>query len=193
MTHIQQKQLYSQLELLRPLFRRETKRRKSRVLLDEEDLMHDVFLRCIDKYPQRTWTPEDRPMLGTIGRNLCRDHTRHRKIEERHVQKAKTTSLEPLTSSPEKHCARNEEMANARVALRHAPPRAAEVLLRTFRGQAEEDIARSMGITQDTVRSQKRRGIRSVQAILRLSEVSVCPQARPPWVPTAADGQEKAA
>ncbi len=125
------------------------------------DLRQEVYARAFDAACRGVPTLA-KPFVFMIARNLMIDLLRRRQI----VSIDTIADLEALNvpaeeANPERLVSAREELKMLQVALDNVPPRQREVIiLRKVEGLSQREVARRMGITEDTVERQLGNGIR---------------------------------
>jgi RNA polymerase sigma-70 factor (ECF subfamily) len=146
---------------------------------DAEELTQDAFVRAyraLSGYDEaRIRALELRPWLATILLNVCRNHVV--RPARRAAQSA--VPLEPVAeilataarASPEAHVERREAAERWAALVATLPPvyRAA-VLLRHLDGMAYDEMARTLGRPEGTVKAQVHRGVALLRAAFEADE-----------------------
>ena len=131
---------------------------------DARDAVQEVFLKAYRYFSKFDDSRELAPWLYKITTNVCRDMARAKRRHQGvpiEVQRLVSTSPGPF-----ERAARREQRHLTRIALARLPYKErAAITLRDLEGLATRDVARILGTTQATVRSQ----ISSGRAKLRLS------------------------
>ncbi|PCE65786.1 RNA polymerase sigma factor [Sediminicola luteus] len=126
-----------------------------------EDMVQDVFVKILDL--GKVFENEDRlgAYLYTMVRNQCLNHKKFKQVRQLYAEKEKASAKEaiPLWEVP----AQEESYRYLRDALTKLPERCRQIFELTLRGYRIAEIAQEMGISEETVKSQKKRG----KALLR--------------------------
>lgn len=145
----------------------------TRVWVEAEDLVHDVFLRL---WHRRRWLGQVRALdayVYRVTRNLSLNHVRRRAIEERwRVGEAtgRAAACVEHTARPtvaEQELAAGERVAAIVRALDTLPPRQREVMLLRWRdGRSQEEIATRLGISKNTLEIHVTRAHKRLRKLL---------------------------
>lgn len=133
-----------------------------------EDLLHDSYLRLL----RARETGEVRcvkALLFVIARNAVRDAVRH-KLANREIPSMEIDAFPGADEAADvvDLVARRQEQTLLAEAMRSLPERCREVLvLRKIHGLAQKEIARKLGISENTVESLVSRGLRRCASYLR--------------------------
>ena len=132
------------------------------------DLRQEVYARIYDGCARLR--PESaQAFVLTIARNLLIDRARRAQIvsiETYADMDALAPTLDEL--SPERHLAARSELRLLQRALNLLPARCREVIeLRKIEGLPQREVARRMGITEDTVERQVSKGVRALALALQ--------------------------
>jgi RNA polymerase sigma-70 factor (ECF subfamily) len=130
-----------------------------------EDAVHDVFLALAQKSPAREFRGNLRAYLGTCVANRVRDLMRKKRGQ---VRAAEGTGLEPADSEePSGRIICNEELRRLSAALAQLPEEQREVIVLHIHSQMRfRAIARSLGVSVNTVKGRYRYGLRRLRSIL---------------------------
>lgn len=137
--------------------------RKCRYPVEVADLRQDIYIRVYEAARIRR---PDKPkaFLFTVARNLIIDYMRRQKI----LILDQITDFDSLNvpdngSTPESEVSARDELRQLQGALDKVPARQREVIvLRKVRGLSQRDVAKHMGITEDTVERHLSKGIRAL-------------------------------
>lgn len=131
---------------------------------DARDAVQEVFLKAYRYFSKFDDSRELAPWLYKITTNVCRDMARSkRRHQGAPIEEQRLVSASP---GPFERVARREQRHLTRLALARLPYKErAAITLRDLEGLATRDVARILGTTQATVRSQ----ISSGRAKLRRS------------------------
>ena len=137
-------------------------------LYDVDDIAQDCFSRIL-RAREKGQVRSPRPLLFTIARNAVRDFF-HQRSKVEMVPINETAALPALDHGPgllESICHR-QELALLAQAIDSLPPRCREVvLLRKIKGLSQKQIARTLGITENTVEALAAKGARRCADYLR--------------------------
>jgi RNA polymerase sigma-70 factor (sigma-E family) len=115
-----------------------------------EDMVQDAFVRVAPRIGELD-TDEVRPYLRRVVVNLWKDRLRRLVVQMRHLG-TPATSLEPASSMEAKD-------AMWRALSRLPPRQRASVVLRYYEDLSEQEVARVLGCSLGTVKSQTSRGL----------------------------------
>jgi RNA polymerase sigma-70 factor, ECF subfamily len=122
---------------------------------DARDAMQEAFLRLHRRLAQISSEAAIGPWLCTVTVNLCRDLARaKRRSRLVAMEKGAETRCDP-SASPEQIAAAGERERQIQAALRTLPETEREaLLLREMEGLSTAEVARALGSSETTVRSQ---------------------------------------
>jgi RNA polymerase sigma factor (sigma-70 family) len=132
-----------------------------------EDAVHDVFVAFAQNVRSFTLTGSLKAYLATCVANRVRDLMRARRSRPRILaaEQARSTSL--YVNDPGRLIACNEELRRLSAALAELPHEQREVIVLHMHGEMRFGIiARSLGISVNTVKGRYRYGIRKLRSIL---------------------------
>lgn len=123
---------------------------------DSEDIMQDVFIKAISKLDTLKDTSRTRAWLIQIARRMCIDYHRNRPTTHEQV----SGNIESPTNE------KNKRIENLHKAITQLPEEYREpITLYYLNGQNCPSVAKSLGISEETVRT------RLVRARLKLHEI----------------------
>jgi RNA polymerase sigma factor (sigma-70 family) len=131
------------------------------------DLRQEVYVRVYEA-ARRARPLLTKPFVFMTARNLLRDHARRARI----VSIEAVADLEALNAvgddaPADRVVSAREELRRLQAALDRLPPRCREVVaLRKIHGLSQREVARQLGITEDTVERQVSKGVRALAAAL---------------------------
>ncbi len=130
-----------------------------------EDAVHDVFVAFARNFADREFRGNLRAYLGTCVANRVRDLMRKKRNQAR---AAEGDSPEPAnTNEPSRRIICNEELRLLSSALADLPEEQREVIVLHIHGQMRfRVIARSLGVSVNTVKGRYRYGLRRLRSIL---------------------------
>jgi len=141
--------------------------RLARIFTDDrnaaEDLVQEAFIR-LHRSAHRIHDQQKLPAyLRSIVLNLARDHNRRGLLSLRHQQ----TSYPIVNEGPEEQIFRNESQARVIESLGELSPRQRDCLvLRFFMELSEREIAETLGISPNSVKTHTRRGMATLETLL---------------------------
>ncbi len=138
--------------------------RLARIFTDDrasaEDLVQEAFIRLYHSAHRIEDPNKVAPYLRSILLNLCRDHNRRGLLSLRHLQAEEPEA--PV--GPEDDVVRTEGQAQVLDALRALSPRQRECLvLRFYFDMSETEIARTLAISPNSVKTHCQRGMASMR------------------------------
>lgn len=142
--------------------------RLARIFTDDtnaaEDLVQEAFIRLYRSMGAINDRRKSAAYLRSIVLNLCRDHNRRGLMSLRHLQ----TSIEVVfVDRPDELLVRTEQQAEVMDALLGLSVRQRECLvLRYYSDMSESEIAATLGISPNSVKTHCRRGMESLRASL---------------------------
>lgn len=132
-----------------------------------EDSVQDVYLKLQTRRRVLGRESEDLAYIRACVLNRCRSVLRHRKVVSRSGQLIGSFADVWVGDSAESQAIKAEERRQVLVALANLPTRRREVLvLRYYIGLSEAEIAKTLGISQGTVKSAASRGIAALAKAL---------------------------
>ena len=132
-----------------------------------EDAVQDVYLKLQARSRVLGRENEDLAYIRACVLNRCRSVLRHRKVVSRTAPFIGSFADLGLGDSAESLAIKAEERRQVLVALADLPTRRREVLvLRYYVGLTEAEIARTLGISQGSVKSAAARGIATLAKAL---------------------------
>jgi RNA polymerase sigma-70 factor (sigma-E family) len=132
-----------------------------------EDAVQDVYLKLQTRRRVLHRESEDLAYIRTCVLNRCRSVLRHRKVVSRAGSLIGSFADPEVGDSPESEAIKAEERRQVLVALADLPARRREVLvLRYYSGLTEAEIAKTLGISQGSVKSAAARGIAALAKAL---------------------------
>lgn len=141
--------------------------RLARIFTDDrnaaEDIVQEAFIRL---YRSAHRVNDDKKLpayLRSIVLNLARDHNRRGLLSLRHQQSAYL----PPSEAPEEQIFRNESQARVIESLGELSPRQRDCLvLRYFMELSEREIADTLGISPNSVKTHTQRGMAALEHLL---------------------------
>ena len=131
------------------------------------DLRQEVYLRVYNA-ATKSRPLLTKPFVFMTARNLLRDRARRERI----VSIEAVADLEALNVIDEAALAdevvsAREELRRLQIALERLPARCREVvMLRKIHGMSQREVAKQLGITEDTVERQVSKGVRALASTL---------------------------
>lgn len=142
--------------------------RLARIFTDDanaaEDLVQEGFIRLYRSMGRIEDTSKSAAYLRSIVLNLCRDHNRRGLMSLRHLQ---TAADEAPVDRPDDLVVQTERQAEVIDALLGLSVRQRECLvLRYYSDMTESEIAATLGISPNSVKTHCRRGMESLRVSL---------------------------
>jgi len=132
-----------------------------------EDAVQDVYLKLQTRSRVLHRDGEDLAYIRACVLNRCRSVLRHRKVVSRTAPFIWSFADLAVGDSAESQAIKAEERRQVLVALADLPTRRREVLvLRYYVGLTEAEIAKTLGISQGSVKSAAARGIAALAKAL---------------------------
>lgn len=157
-------------ELLVDLFEKEgiALVRLARIFTDDrnaaEDLVQEAFIRLYRSTDRIEDRGKTAAYLRSILLNLCRDHNRRGLMSLRHQHAAEPATV---SAEPDDLVLQNESQAEVVDALRELSLRQRECLvLRFYLDLSEREIAQTLGISANSVKTHCRRGLSTLRSSL---------------------------
>ncbi len=127
---------------------------------DIEDLLQDVYIRVFES-AQKQLPDRPRAFVFTTARNLLIDRVRREQIIPiEAVSDLDALNVELDAPGPERTAMARDELRRLQGALDHLPPRCRQaVILRQVEGLSRKDIAKAMGIGEETVKEYLAEGV----------------------------------
>lgn len=132
-----------------------------------EDAVQDVYLKLQTRRRVLGRESEDLAYIRACVLNRCRSVLRHRQVVRRAGQVIASFADLEFGDSAESHAIKAEQRREVLAALAGLPTRRREVLvLRYYSGLSEAEIAKTLGISQGSVKSAAARGIAALAKAL---------------------------
>jgi RNA polymerase sigma-70 factor (ECF subfamily) len=130
---------------------------------DVADLRQDTYIRLYEAAARKRPDPV-KPYLFQVARNLIIDRLRRKSVVPIETMSdadwLNVSDLEPLS---EQRIASRQELHRMQLALQELPPRCRQVImLRRVQGLSQKEVAREMGVHEETVESQIVKGMRAL-------------------------------
>jgi RNA polymerase sigma-70 factor (ECF subfamily) len=125
------------------------------------DLRQETYIRIYEAAQRERPSPV-KPFLVTIARNLVIDRLRRKNVVSiETMAEMAWENISESAPSPEDRVAAREELRRMQAALDELPARCREVvILRRVHGFSQREVAKKMGIKEETVESQMVKGMR---------------------------------
>lgn len=138
-----------------------------------KDIVQDVFLKCWKTLLELNDVTASKNLLYLSVRNACLNHLRHEGVEKRYadLQSVDQDTVEEIGLND---IIRSEVIAEIKKAIETLPEGCKTVIKLSFiTGLKNEEIANEMGISINTVKSQKQRALKLLRLKLDLNSFLV--------------------
>ena len=133
-----------------------------------EDIIQEVFFNTWRKKNVFQSVGTLKAYLYNSTRNECINHIRRRQVRQEHVKRIEEAYCEMRTDGNMELLLHKEEVYRQLfVAIDQLPPKQREIFLLAMKGKKNTEIAEAMGITLNTVKKQRQRGLESLRATMR--------------------------
>jgi RNA polymerase sigma-70 factor (ECF subfamily) len=128
-----------------------------------EEIVQDIFVKTWQKHNTFKSTATLKAYLYNGVRNECISHLRRQQTAQERIRQFEKDyhqlqmGTEESTAGSLPH--REEAIRQLLLAIDSVPPKLRELFLLAIRGKSSEDIAQEMGITLQTVKKQRQRGL----------------------------------
>ena len=128
-----------------------------------EEIVQDIFVKTWQKHNTFKSTATLKAYLYNGVRNECSSHLRRQQTAQERIRQFEK-DYHQLQMGTEESMAgslphREEAIRQLLLAIDSLPPKLRELFLLAIRGKSSEDIAQEMGITLQTVKKQRQRGL----------------------------------
>ena len=128
-----------------------------------EEIVQDIFVKTWQKHNTFKSTATLKAYLYNGVRNECISHLRRQQTAQERIRQFEK-DYHQLQMGTEESMAgslphREEAIRQLLLAIDSVPPKLRELFLLAIRGKSSEDIAQEMGITLQTVKKQRQRGL----------------------------------
>jgi RNA polymerase sigma-70 factor (ECF subfamily) len=139
---------------------------------EAEDLTQEIFVKLFRALPSFDRRASFETWLTRVSRNLCIDHYRRRRREERRFTDEvdlDTIQFDELLSRPDATLEQRDQVAMVRRALAKLPPMYREaVALRDVHDLSYEEITQRLQLPEGTIKSRINRGRKELARHLRI-------------------------
>ncbi|MBI5382607.1 MAG: sigma-70 family RNA polymerase sigma factor [Opitutae bacterium] len=138
-------------------------------LTDIDDVVQEAYLRLV-RARSSGQVRQAKPYLYATARNAVLDHFRHEQVipMDRLAEITELPVLVDNKANAVEAVSQDEELALLSAAIRDLPERCREILvLRKLHGLSQKEIARRLGISENTVAAQASMGVRRCIAYFR--------------------------
>lgn len=137
-----------------------------------EDIVQEVFVHIYDTRQQFASFPSLRCYLYNSVRNRCVDDKRHRGVVEVY-NKTMASQGEASTEDDEANSYREEFYRRLFRLIDAMPLRQRTVFVEAMKGKSNKEIAEALGVSIDTVKSQKKRGLKMLREKMHQQEFMI--------------------
>lgn len=130
------------------------------------DIAQDAFIRLYERRADFDAMEKAKSFVYITARNLCLDHLKHRKIEHQYAQIIKTEEEEAEEQFYLEEVTYQETLRILRAAINQLPPQTREVILGSLDGKNNNEIAETLGISVNSVKTLKKNAYKSLREIL---------------------------
>lgn len=139
-----------------------------------EEIVQDIFVKTWQKHNTFKSTATLKAYLYNGVRNECISHLRRQQTAQERIRQFEK-DYHQLQMGTEESMAgslphREEAIRQLLLAIDSLPPKLRELFLLAIRGKSSEDIAQEMGITLQTVKKQRQRGLERLRKELERSQ-----------------------
>ena len=130
------------------------------------DLTQDAFIKLYEKRKDFDVIEKAKSFLYTTTRNLCLNHLKHKKIEHQYFQEVKIEDEEAEEQFYLEEVTYQETLRILRAAIDQLPPQTREVILVSLDGKNNNEIAETLDISVNTVKTLKKNAYKSLRESL---------------------------
>jgi RNA polymerase sigma factor (sigma-70 family) len=136
-------------------------RRNWRDVEEVADLRQEAYVKIYEAAQRERPSPV-KPFLIMIARNLMIDRLRRNNVVSiETMNDLDWSNISEIAPSPEDRVAARQQLTRMQAALDQLPPRCREVIvLRRVHGFSQREVAKKMGIKEETVENQVMKGMR---------------------------------
>lgn len=136
-----------------------------------EDIVEELFVRLYDTRPQFVSFQALRHYLYNCVCHRCIDYIRHRDTVN-NVAKEMASGGEAAIEEDEAACFREEFYRRLFKTIDSMPARQRAVFVAAMEGKTNKEIAEELGVSIDTVKTQKKRGMKTLREEMRSANSS---------------------
>ena len=130
------------------------------------DFTQDAFIKLYEKRKDFDVIEKAKSFLYTTTRNLCLNHLKHKKIEHQYFQEVKIEDEEAEEQFYLEEVTYQETLRILRAAIDQLPPQTREVILVSLDGKNNNEIAETLDISVNTVKTLKKNAYKSLRESL---------------------------
>ena len=130
------------------------------------DIAQDSFIKLYERRANFDAMEKAKSFVYTTARNLCLDYLKHKKIEHQYAESVKTEGEETEEQFFMEEVTYQETLRILRAAIDELPPQTREVILVSLDGKNNNEIAESLKISVNTVKTLKKNAYKSLRETL---------------------------
>lgn len=130
------------------------------------DIAQDSFIKLYERRADFDVMEKAKSFVYITARNLCLDHLKHKKIEHQYAQNIKIEGEEAEEQFFLEEVTYQETLRILRAAIDQLPPQTREVILVSLDGKNNNEIAETLDISVNTVKTLKKNAYKSLREIL---------------------------
>lgn len=130
------------------------------------DFTQDAFIKLYEKRKDFDVIEKAKSFLYTTTRNLCLNYLKHKKIELQYFQEIKIEDEEAEEQFYLEEVTYQETLRILRAAIDQHPPQTREVILVSLDGKNNNEIAETLDISVNTVKTLKKNAYKSLRESL---------------------------
>ena len=130
------------------------------------DFTQDAFIKLYEKRKDFDAIEKAKSFLYTTTRNLCLNYLKHKKIELQYFQEVKIEDEEAEEQFYLEEVTYQETLRILRTAIDQLPPQTREVILVSLDGKNNNEIAETLDISVNTVKTLKKNAYKSLRESL---------------------------
>jgi len=135
--------------------------------MDAEEIVQDFFVRFWQKHQQILLTDSLKGYLFLSVKNSCLNYLKHKKVEERYIQKMAELSSRHIAYDPDLYLA-SELQEKVKNAIDLLPEKCREIFIMSrIQGLKNEEIATNLNISKRTVETQISKALKVLRVELK--------------------------
>jgi RNA polymerase sigma-70 factor, ECF subfamily len=135
--------------------------------MDAEEIVQDFFVRFWQKHQQILLTDSLKGYLFLSVKNSCLNYLKHKKVEERYIQKMVELSSRHIAYDPDLYLA-SELQEKVKNAIDLLPEKCREIFIMSrIQGLKNEEIATNLNISKRTVETQISKALKVLRVELK--------------------------
>lgn len=129
------------------------------------DIAQEVFVKVYERWGEFAATENTRAFLYTVARNMCLDYIKHKKAENNYIL-AFPEYNEVVEQTFLKEVTRQETFRILYHAIGQLPGQTRQVILYSLEGHSVQEVADSLGISVNTVKTLKKNAYTALRNVL---------------------------